>query len=247
MNEYEIFTEKIPHLVGTGYATGNELPIVRMDEEIQEDNRMSFVGINCCKDGLVAFADTKSTYIDELGNAHEEEGRLSEKVFHGKDFILVTHGLNRIKKDMLTNIPIENYIKENISQTSNAYEFFVKFNQDFCSYQSFKECSYYFGIGGKDESGWYVQMVEIKNGQVIFSQKYYKTFYNEGILFFKKFYCSNANRTVKESLDFTKNKLNMIMTEAKKVGTYIPVGFPFQFISMSDEGFVMQVIHGTTE
>ena len=69
MNEYEIFTKKIPHLVGTGYATGNELPIVRMDEEIQEDNRMSFVGINCCKDGLVAFADTKSTYIDELGNA----------------------------------------------------------------------------------------------------------------------------------------------------------------------------------
>ena len=59
-------------------------------------------------------------------------------------------------------------------------------------------------------------MVEIKNGQVIFSQKYYKTFYNDGILFFKKFYCSNANRTVKESLDFTKNKLNMIMTEAKK-------------------------------
>lgn len=107
MNEYEIFTKKIPHLVGTGYATGSELPIVRMDEEIQEDNRMSFVGINCCKDGLVAFADTKSTYIDELGNTHEEEGRLSEKVFHGKDFILVTHGLNRIKKGMLTNIPIE--------------------------------------------------------------------------------------------------------------------------------------------
>lgn len=42
MNEYEIFTEKIPHLVGTGYATGNELPIVRMDEEINPSRTPHF-------------------------------------------------------------------------------------------------------------------------------------------------------------------------------------------------------------
>lgn len=51
---------------------------------------------------------------------HTKKKEGYQKVFHGKDFILVTHGLNH-PQGIQTNIPIENYIKENLLRLINAY------------------------------------------------------------------------------------------------------------------------------
>lgn len=69
----------------------------------KEKTNMSFVGIKVCKDGLVAFGDSKSSKYDTFNNLCLDKGNETvQKVFKTENFLLVTFGTNIIpgRKEM---------------------------------------------------------------------------------------------------------------------------------------------------
>lgn len=74
---------------------------------------MSFVGIYNTNHGLIAFADSKSTLINEPGAAHDTKRGLINKIFSNSHFICTYHGANALRCND-ADVFIEDYFRDHM-------------------------------------------------------------------------------------------------------------------------------------
>ncbi|MFR1888342.1 MAG: hypothetical protein ACLSX0_01060 [Anaerostipes caccae] len=85
----------------------------------EKEKDMSFVGLLRTRNGMIAFADTKSTVVMSNGEKREEENRETKKMFRYDDGILLSHGINLLHhyKDHKSV-----YMEEVLSEFFDLYE-----------------------------------------------------------------------------------------------------------------------------
>lgn len=71
--------------------------IEKSKQIMKAGNDMSFVGLHLVDDGIIGFADSKTTRVFDDGSMMEDikRGRI-KKVFKTSKFICVTHGNNEL-------------------------------------------------------------------------------------------------------------------------------------------------------
>ena len=126
-------------------------------------DNMSFVGIHNTNEGLIAFADSKTTIQYNNGFKTEDikRGRI-KKVFKNNKFIFVTYGNNELFSSIhKTNI--EDYIESKLIADISYIEFFSSMHEDIKGdVAEYNDGIYNFIIGSIDENNdYYVQKVQI--------------------------------------------------------------------------------------
>lgn len=117
---------------------------------------MSFVGMHITDEGIIAFADSKSSILFEDGRQIEDikRGKI-QKVFKNKNFILVTYGNNEIFSAK-NKMKMEDYINEQINKDITYEDFINSFYQDILNDKpEYNDGIYYFIIGTKDKKDRY--------------------------------------------------------------------------------------------
>ena len=82
---------------------------------------MSLVGIFLFPNAVMAFGDSRSTLMDELGNMREEKGRIVQKVFRCNDIIITTFGCNTVMIDGRRTF-MEDYLNDCIRQGISLFD-----------------------------------------------------------------------------------------------------------------------------
>lgn len=91
----------------------NELScgMIEEKETMEDKEEMSFVGALCTAEGLIAFADTKSTICSQYGMM-EEKGREAKKLFPYQGGILLTYGVNEAFDTKKRHFLLEDLLEE---------------------------------------------------------------------------------------------------------------------------------------
>lgn len=123
---------------------------------------MSFVGIHNTKEGLIAFADSKSSRVLNTQQIVEDENRGKIcKVFKNSNFIFVTHGNNELFSGY-KKVNIEDYIKRNLTEDIHYKDFFAELFSLLLLYKpEYNNGIYNFIIGSKDSKGYYIRELKL--------------------------------------------------------------------------------------
>lgn len=132
-------------------------------------NDMSFVGLLKCKEGIVAFGDSKSSLNDGNGTLYEEQGRITRKVFKNDKFIFVTFGSNKYiinnKEDNLENL----LDRELLNGTSDAKSYFENlYNKLGETFKTWPKEIYRFIYGEKENNEYFLYSIIINNEGIIY-------------------------------------------------------------------------------
>lgn len=144
------------------------------NEQIQQQeatNKMSIVGIQKTAEGLIAFADSKATYLENGHPRFDEKRGPIDKIFSNDKFICVSSGSN----ELVINgeiVFLEAYMKENIKDFTTE-EFAVDFASKTIMPSSPVRRSYSFVFGAKDKKGLYIQGCKIADGVISWQPKNY--------------------------------------------------------------------------
>lgn len=129
-----------------------------------KDN-MSFTGIMHCRDGLLAFGDSKSTVTLQDGRMVHQQGRDVQKVFKGDGYLLTTFGCNTSPSTI--DGTLESWINHHMNETETYYDLL-----DMMSYViTDASRQYHFFIGAKDRNGFFVQEALVSQHRVIFNAR----------------------------------------------------------------------------
>lgn len=125
-------------------------------------NDMSFVGICNTNEGIIAFADSKSTLVFSDGRKQEDiERGIIPKIFRNQNFIFVTHGSNMMFS-ITREVFLEDWIGKNLRENEEIDIFFEKMYKKMMSDKpTHHDGIYYFYIGSKDSLGYFTQKVYI--------------------------------------------------------------------------------------
>lgn len=197
----------------------------------KEKTNMSFVGIKVCKDGLVAFGDSKSSKYDTFNNlCLDKDNETVQKVFKTENFLLVTFGTNIIpgRKEM----KIEDWINSNIHDFHAPHEFFQEF-LNFLVYERKCLFDYHFIIGAKDKNGYYIQSFDIQNQKLSCSFRFYDIsahLRNDSIPYSNMFDSIRfpCDSTVDSIREYIKEWFTSVITYFDDLEGYNPVGLPIR-------------------
>lgn len=93
--------------------------IVRKDLE-----NMSFVGLHNTNEGIIGFADSKSSRKNNQNILYEDKARGHiPKLFKNNHFICVTHGNNELFS-IINKMNIEDYFSIHLKENQNYEDFF---------------------------------------------------------------------------------------------------------------------------
>lgn len=116
-------------------------------ENTKEKKTMSYVGILRSDKGLVAFSDSRSTYVDHGKQALESDD--VKKVFVSKHFLFVTYGVNKVFHEQGKTERLEVVLDKLLKDFSGSHrDFFWKLQRKLDLKTSNVE--YHFIIGFKD-------------------------------------------------------------------------------------------------
>lgn len=137
-------------------------------QEERSDDSMSLVGILQCKDGLLAFGDSKSTITKSNGQLTEQLGRTVKKTFCGNSFILVTYGANESPDS--EHSFLEEWIDGHIEQAASYDDLFERLSRAMATKENTAYC---FIVGSSDASGFFRRDVTVRKSQTIYGIKQY--------------------------------------------------------------------------
>lgn len=121
-------------------------------ENTKEKNTMSYVGVLRSDKGLVAFSDSRSTYVDHGKQALESDD--VKKVFISKHFLFVTYGVNKVYHEQGKTERLEVVLDKLLRDFSGSHrDFFWKLQRKLDLKSGNVE--YHFIVGFKDTDGNY--------------------------------------------------------------------------------------------
>ncbi len=121
-------------------------------ENTKEKNTMSYVGVLRSDKGLVAFSDSRSTYVDHGKQALESDD--VKKVFISKHFLFVTYGVNKVYHEQGRTERLEVVLDKLLRDSSGSHrDFFWKLQRKLDLKSGNVE--YHFIVGFKDTDGNY--------------------------------------------------------------------------------------------
>ena len=192
----------------------------------QEGASMSFVGICKCKDGLVAFGDSKSSKQDLLGGFFEDGVADRVKVFKGKSFLVTTYGLNQIM--VLPRHPenLESVIGHMIECSEKYGDFLFKLHRYL---HDIKEPdNYTFIIGAKEKTGFVIMQYSVSGSSITCGTTARDNVLCGGPLFYtdkaQLIDVRFSSLTVDEVKTALPQMIKEFIKEGDKVGNYNPVG-----------------------
>ena len=209
-----------------------------------EDNKMSFVGVSIYTNGILAFGDSKSTLKDPLGNMYEQEGRNVKKIVCGKDYIIVMHGINQYHKNskdgILYNLEtlVEDYANEN-SYLETLFLVLGEINK--CSENLGSQ--YGFIVASMDEKGYFLQECKILDGIISFKEKIYgENSCWSGHTYYIQITKRPRIQDVYNGFEEMKNNIRESYEYVEKFGRYNPVGYPFHFFLLTNDGISERIV-----
>lgn len=148
-------------------VTGVEPVHARLKDSMRKGGKdnMSFTGIMHCRDGLLAFGDSKSTVTLQDGRMVHQQGRDVQKVFKGDGYLLTTFGCNTSPSTI--DGTLESWINHHMNEAETYYDLL-----DMMSYViTDASRQYNFFIGAKDRNGFFVQEALVSQHRVIFNAR----------------------------------------------------------------------------
>ena len=123
-----------------------------MEENTKEKKTMSYVGILRSDKGIVAFSDSRSTYVDHGRQALESDD--VKKVFASKHFLFVTYGTNKVYHAQGKTERLEVELDKLLKDFSGSHcDFFWELQKKLNLKSS--NIQYHFIVGFKDTDGNY--------------------------------------------------------------------------------------------
>ena len=207
---------------------GAGMKIYNCNQKQEDNQKMSFVGLQL-RPGerkVVAFADSKTSRIDEHGNLFQdfERGNIN-KIFQAEEYIAVTFGGNELHGDYGHSIPIE-YVFEQYSKDGigNILE---RIQELFGDDDSFAHIFVLFTRKGSI----YYEIAEISAKNITTEKR--RVYGNIACIGGDSFY----HNVFQRHLDINncspgeiKEKIEMVIDFRDKMDTYNPVGKPIQIV-----------------
>lgn len=203
------------------------------DEKNTEErmDSMSFVGMVILTEGIVAFADSKSSCLDELGNMIEQKNRGNvRKVFKNKHFIIVAYNSNQFADSQKKEINIDEWMEENMRKYDHYFDFLHALLDEISKSENNQGRLFSFIIGSKDEDGYFYLDAKIQNNIVSFRNKNREK--GRVIAGGNSFYINRISLLdpVPDDLNMAEKwiecRVNALIGEADEIGSYNPVGKP---------------------
>lgn len=146
-------------------------------------NDMSFVGLHLVDDGIIGFADSKTTRVFDDGSMMEDikRGRI-KKVFKNSKFICVTHGNNELFSTS-NQMNIEEYIQEEMKEKTYREFFDELYDKLLMDMPVVNDGKYNFIIGTKDYDKTYhiiECIIDVDNRDIRYHKHYEKQAYFAG-------------------------------------------------------------------
>lgn len=146
------------------------------EEKRESGENMSFVGIRICKDGFVAWGDSKGTIQDKFGNMYLDKDRGDiRKVFKNKKgkYLIATFGNNALPSDWVNKVEhMEDWLTHNVNKCENPYGLLDDFSNYIWRVLANK-MEYNFFICHKDKHGYYIQEARVMSNGIFLSRKLY--------------------------------------------------------------------------
>lgn len=206
-------------------------------EDKENGENMSFVGMRICKDGIVAWGDSKGTIQDKFGNMYLDENRgYIRKVFkNSKDkYLIATFGNNSLPSEIFNKIEhIEEWFSINIKECENPYSLLDIFSYYIWHIFS-NDMEYHFFIGYKDKFGYYIQEVSVMSKGIFFYRKLYGggNYLMNNIQAYASSYNSQSFFSELSCSEFMEKFNDWLLLEIEsndKTCIYNPVGGPIRF------------------
>lgn len=206
-------------------------------EKKENGENMSFVGMRICKDGIVAWGDSKSSIIDTFGNMSLEKGRGEiRKVFKNNEnkYLIATHEKNTLfYKSFSKTEFMEDWLFDHVDKAKTPYELIDDF-----AYNLQRDCNsqmlYSFIIGSYDKHGYFIQGVDISGNGINFSNKVYLEggFMRNNIQGYSASFDAQVFYSGLTCSEFMEKFNNWLLSEIEannKNCIYNPVGGPIRF------------------
>jgi len=185
---------------------------------------MSFVGIIRCRDGIVGFADTRSSVPIPLGGLGLDVTRGEvKKIFKTKDAVIVTCGINVVIRQK-GRVALEDYVHFNdeMSIGQSLFALHLDLLKD-----GVKE-TYSFIIGERCEDGFTVRAYDVSASEITLKNCFTGYILTGGTQWYVNQADDIVTRVNHLTVDVTVEKLPAILygmiEEADRMGGYNPVG-----------------------
>ena len=185
---------------------------------------MSFVGIIRCRDGIVGFADTRSSVPIPLGGLGLDVTRGEvKKIFRTKDAVIVTCGLNVVVRAK-GRAALEDYVhfEDGLSIGQSLFGLHLDLLKD-----GVKD-TFTFIIGERCEDGFTVRAYEVSASEIKLTNCFTGYILTGGTQWYVKQADDIVTRINHLTVDVTLEKLPAILKgmieEADRMGGYNPVG-----------------------
>lgn len=224
---------------------GKPLGMVKMKGSSKS---MSFICMIQNQNGIVAIADSKSTYISSE-EIYEEKFRDTVKLFCGPSYIVATCDTNTITYPNGDYLYLENLIQKEVKGTSNVKELIDKIYHFISHYQDKrKNYNFTFFIGYKEtnkdnQNRLVTQLISISNNGIQCGNPEY----NKKILAggchsqLVNRLDVNSNWSIEEMINKAKVLIHMSMNLEKEFKTYSAVGGKIRLCTMDKEGNTSEV------
>ncbi len=185
---------------------------------------MSFVGIIRCLDGVVGFADSKSSIRIPLGGLGEDVTRgVVKKIFRTKNAVIVTCGTNVVVRPS-GRVALEDYVRftDDKSIGESLFELHLDLLRDG------EKTKYTFIIGERYEDGFTVRSYEVSAAAITLTNSFPGYILTGGTEWYMKqaddIVTRINNLTVDNTLALLPGILQGMIDEADRMGGYNPVG-----------------------
>lgn len=220
----------------------------------EDDGTMSFVGIILLEKAAIAFGDSKSTVMDEVGMYRQQAGRIVQKVFRYGDRLLVASGNNEVimtridfdgkePREHKESIYLEDFINDAIRKeyaiSDMADELVRKERMSKSGHEyKFMECwkeneDFYIREFSVNENGIHLQPKNKQDDYSIIGYVISRNINDCYSIWMKQYAKEAKKKHIDENPEaFVENFRNALEREIKKVDgevCYNPVGLPLQF------------------
>lgn len=233
--------------VNTYYQNHQLNPFYNNLQKESENKHMSLVGIIKTKNGIVAFADTKSTLYDVNGGPKEENNRIVKKMFINPKFIITTYGNNKCIENN-SWVPLETLINKIIKKEYNSVSDFLDSLNEMLkkTYATDNNIVYNFIVSEKDaDDDFYVADFTLsKSGCRLNNINY-----NYAVTHCRTPCCPlGLNPIIDENLEFTRKGAELLVKNTIELGNYYlhynPVGGDVYSASMDNDCNISTYING---
>lgn len=203
----------------------------------ESGENMSFVGMRICKDGIVAWGDSKGTIQDEFGNMYLDKNREDiRKVFKNKKekYLIATFGNNTLPSDWVNKVEhMEDWLTHNVNKCENPYILLDDFS-NYIWHVLENKMEYNFFICHKDKRGYYIQEATVMSNGIFLNRKIYGggNYLINNIQVYASSYNSQSFFSELSCSEFIEKFNNWLLSEIEvnnKNCIYNPVGGPIRF------------------